>query len=75
MRQSRFSYGLTIDDANDKSTETVTAQGSFDTQGTVSAVAAAQTLGRALRSLAGRLTDAPIADVVTAFTKGYEDQA
>ena len=74
MRHARFSYGLTIDDANDKSTETVTAQGSFDTQGAVTAVAAAQALGRALKSLEGRLTDAPAADVVAAFTKGYGDQ-
>jgi len=74
MRHARFSYELTIDDANDKSAETGTAQGAFDTQGAVTVESAAQALGRALKSLKGRLTDAPAADVVAAFTKGYGEQ-
>lgn len=72
MRQSRFSYGLTVDDANEKNTETVTAQGTFDTQGVVAATAVARALGRALKSLKGSLVSTEAADVTAAFNEGYE---
>jgi len=73
MRQSRFSYSLSIDDANTKNTEHLTTQGSLEAAGPVSTLAAAAALGRALHAVANRLGAAPAAEIVAEFARGFED--